>query len=82
MTIPAKYEDGVFKPLENVSIEEGTRVEVYVPGERVTERKRPSLRELGFAGMWAYRDDIKSGIEYEDELRDHPRGDAEDSSTS
>jgi predicted DNA-binding antitoxin AbrB/MazE fold protein len=31
MTITAKYEDGVFKPLEDVSISEGTIVEVRVP---------------------------------------------------
>jgi predicted DNA-binding antitoxin AbrB/MazE fold protein len=27
MTIPAKYENGVFKPLEDLTIEEGTAVE-------------------------------------------------------
>jgi predicted DNA-binding antitoxin AbrB/MazE fold protein len=31
MTIAAKYEDGVFKPLENVEIPEGTVVEVRLP---------------------------------------------------
>jgi len=31
MTVTAKYEDGVFKPLEDVSISEGTLVEVCVP---------------------------------------------------
>ena len=31
MTITAKYEDGVFKPLEDVTINEGTIVEVRVP---------------------------------------------------
>ena len=30
MTIAAKYEDGVFKPLEEVKLTEGTRVEVHV----------------------------------------------------
>jgi predicted DNA-binding antitoxin AbrB/MazE fold protein len=34
MTIPAKYENGVFRPLEAVKIEEGTVVEVYVPAEQ------------------------------------------------
>ena len=33
MTITAKYEDGVFKPLENVRIIEGTIVEVRVPSD-------------------------------------------------
>jgi predicted DNA-binding antitoxin AbrB/MazE fold protein len=31
MTIPAKYENGAFKPLEAVQIKEGTVVEVHVP---------------------------------------------------
>jgi predicted DNA-binding antitoxin AbrB/MazE fold protein len=30
MTIAAKYEDGVFKPLEEVKLTEGARVEVRV----------------------------------------------------
>ena len=37
-------------------------------------RKRPRLRDLGFAGMWEYRTDITSGIDYENSLRDNPRG--------
>jgi len=31
LTIPAKYEDGVFKPLGEVRLTEGTKVEVHVP---------------------------------------------------
>ena len=34
MTIPAKYENGVFRPLEDVQIKEGTVVEVLVPAEQ------------------------------------------------
>jgi predicted DNA-binding antitoxin AbrB/MazE fold protein len=30
MTIAAKYEDGVFNPLEDVKLTEGARVEVHV----------------------------------------------------
>jgi predicted DNA-binding antitoxin AbrB/MazE fold protein len=30
MTITARYEEGVFKPLENVTINEGAIVEVHV----------------------------------------------------
>ena len=72
MTIPAKYENGVFKPLGDVNINEGTLVEVYVPQG---ERSRPrSIRELGFAGMWAHRDDITDGVSYVNRLRDNPRG--------
>ncbi len=71
MTIPAKYESGVFKPLQDVKIKEGTVVEVYVPqGERAKPR---SIRDLGFAGRWAYRDDITDGVTYVNRLRDNPR---------
>jgi predicted DNA-binding antitoxin AbrB/MazE fold protein len=34
MTIAAKYENGVFRPLEDVKLTEGTVVEVLVPVER------------------------------------------------
>ena len=72
MTIAAKYENGVFNPLEDVKIKEGTVVEVYVPqGEKV---KPGSIRELGFAGMWADRDDIPDGLNYVNRLRDNPCG--------
>ncbi len=72
MTVPAKYENGVFKPLKKVEIKEGTVVDVYVPQE---DKVRPSsIRDLGFAGMWAYRDDITDGLNYVNRLRDNPRG--------
>ena len=44
MTIPAKYENGVFKPLEDVKLTEGTKVEVYVPEESVPKRPK-SVRD-------------------------------------
>ena len=69
MTIAAKYEDGVFKPLEDVKLCEGTRVEVHV--REAAERPRPkSLRELAAFGMWADRDDIPDGVTYEDRIRE------------
>jgi predicted DNA-binding antitoxin AbrB/MazE fold protein len=71
MTIPAKYENGVFKPLQKVKIEEGTVVEVYVPQGQKTKPR--SIRDLGFAGMWEYRDDIADGVTYVNRLRDNPR---------
>jgi predicted DNA-binding antitoxin AbrB/MazE fold protein len=49
MTIAAKYEHGVFKPLADVEIEEGTLVEVHLPASR--PEKPRSIRELGFVGM-------------------------------
>ena len=33
MTIAAKYEHGMFRPLEDMTIEEGTMVEVHLPAE-------------------------------------------------
>jgi hypothetical protein len=51
MAIAAKYEDGVFKPLEEVKLTEGTRVEMHVTEQRP---KRPkSVREFAAFGMWA-----------------------------
>ena len=68
MTIPAKYENGVFKPLEDVKLTEGTRVEVHIPGEQ--QRRRPkSVREFAAFGMWADRDDIPDGVTYVNRLR-------------
>lgn len=71
MTIAARYEHGVFKPLQTVSIEEGTVVEIHVPAPPVA--KPHSIRELGFVGMWADRDDIADGVSYVNNLRDNPR---------
>ena len=73
MTIAAKYEDGVFRPLGNVSIEEGTIVEVHVP-DGAQPDTRPSIKDLPFYGIWADRDDIVDGVSYVDKLRDEPRG--------
>ncbi|MDP9115092.1 MAG: antitoxin family protein [Acidobacteriota bacterium] len=70
MTIPAKYENGVFKPLAPVEIKEGTLVDAHIP----EKAKPPSIRDLGFAGMWAGHDDITEGLSYVNRLRDNPRG--------
>ena len=68
MTIAAKYEDGVFKPLEEVKLTEGTRVEVHVAEQ---SRRRPkSVREFAAFGMWADRDDIPDGVTYVNRLRE------------
>ena len=57
MTIPAKYENGVFRPLEIVQMKEGTVVEVHVPAEREPTGKRRSIKDLPFYGMWKDRTD-------------------------
>ena len=68
MTIAAKYEDRVFKPLEDVKLTEGTRVEVRVPAEAAPTRPK-SVRDWPIFGMWADRDDIPDGVTYEDRIR-------------
>ncbi len=68
MTIPATYENGVFKPLEDVQLTEGTRVEVHVLTEAALERPK-SVRDWPIFGIWADRDDIPDGVTYEDRIR-------------
>jgi predicted DNA-binding antitoxin AbrB/MazE fold protein len=73
MTIAAKYEDGVFKPLENVTIDEGTIVEVRVPSyaDRLKAKSRP-VGDSAFFGVWKDRADMGDGVEYVENLRrDH-----------
>ena len=75
MTITAKYEDGVFKPLEEVAINEGTIVEVRVPSysERLKAKSR-SVQDFAFYGMWRDRTDIDDSVEYIGNLRRDLRG--------
>ena len=75
MTITARYEDGVFKPLENVTINEGTIVEVRVPSyaDRLKGKSR-SLGDFAFYGMWKDRTDIGDSVEYISDLRRDLRG--------
>ena len=75
MTIAAKYEDGVFKPLEDVTINEGTIVEVRVPSYAgCLKAKSRSVRDFAFYGMWRDRTDIGDGVEYISNLRRDIRG--------
>ncbi|MGA2774100.1 MAG: antitoxin family protein [Bryobacteraceae bacterium] len=74
MTIPAKYENGVFRPLGDVQIKEGTVVAVLIPTEQQPTGKRRSIKDLPFYGMWKDRTDIGDGVEYVNKLRDNPRG--------
>ena len=69
MTIAAKYEDGVFKPLEEVALTEGTRVEVHVPAETAPAKVK-SIRDSAIFGLWADRDDISDGATYVNRLRE------------
>jgi hypothetical protein len=62
----------VFKPLQDVKLAEGTKVEVHVPKEATTKRPK-SVRELPIFGMWADRDDIPDGVSYVNALRNRRR---------
>ena len=75
MTISAKYEDGVFKPLEDVGIVEGTVVEVHIPlsANRINSKAR-SVGDFEFYGMWKDRTDIGDSVEYINNLRQSLRG--------
>jgi predicted DNA-binding antitoxin AbrB/MazE fold protein len=74
MTIAAKFENGVFRPLEDVKIKEGTVVQVHVPVEQQAAHKRTSVKDLPFYGLWKDRADIGDGVEFVNKLRDNPRG--------
>jgi predicted DNA-binding antitoxin AbrB/MazE fold protein len=68
MMIPARYEKGVFRPLQDVPIKEGTVVEVLLLTE-VPAKRLPSIADSPFAGMWKDRDDMADSVEYIDRLR-------------
>ena len=68
MVIPAKYEHGVCKPLEDVLLEERTVVEVSLPQPKAL-KPRKSVRESGIFGIWQSRIDIKDGLDYVNKLR-------------
>ena len=75
MTIAAKYEEGVFKPLEEVTIKEGTVVEVRLPSYAGRlKAKSHSVRDFAFHGMWRDRADIGDSVEYVNRLRRDLRG--------
>ena len=68
MTITARYEKGVFRPLQDVPIKEGTVVEVFLPEEEPAKRSRP-VAGSRFAGMWMDREDMADSVEYINRLR-------------
>jgi predicted DNA-binding antitoxin AbrB/MazE fold protein len=74
MTITAKYENGVFKPLQDVTIDEGTIVEVRMLSlaDRLKTKSRP-VRDCAFYGMWKDRTEIDDSVEWVNRLRREPR---------
>jgi predicted DNA-binding antitoxin AbrB/MazE fold protein len=70
MVIRATYKDGVFKPLNNVRLKEGTVVEIDVP---VRSGTTVSIRDLPFVGLWKRRRAIPDGLTYVNRLRNQSR---------
>jgi hypothetical protein len=54
VTISARYENGVLRPLQVVRMQEGTVINIEVPSEIPATRPQ-SIGDLGFAGMWKNR---------------------------
>ena len=72
MTIRAIYENGIFKPLEDVPLKEGTEVEVSPLAEQKGNGNKPkSVRDLAVYGMWKDREDIGTGAEYVSRIREY-----------
>ena len=70
MEIKAKYEEGVFKPLEDVKgIDSGEVVELSL----LTLKKIKKSMKSKFFGMWKYRKDIKNGLDYVKKIRQWDR---------
>jgi len=65
--IKVKFENGVFKPIEETDdIEEGAIGKVYV-------EEKHSTRSSDFFGLWKDRKEIKDGLSYVKELRSKRR---------
>ena len=75
MRIRAIYISGVFQPLEEVPLKEGTEVDVYPRNGKDEKLNKPkSIRDLSFFGMWKDRQDIGTGVEYVRRIRRYRRG--------
>ena len=70
MVIRAIYENGIFKPLEEVPLKEGTEVDVYPRMEKENGGKRKkSFMETEAYGIWADRTDIGNSVDYVNKMR-------------
>jgi len=75
MTVPAKYENGEFRPLDAVQIKEGTVVEVHIPADLKPDSPRPrSVRDFAFCGTWKNREEMADSVAYINRFRENPRG--------
>ena len=74
MNIVARYENGVFRPLEAVAIKEGTVVEIQVPMESGPPVNRVIVSlDSDIFGLWRDRTDIDDSVDYVNQLRSNPR---------
>jgi len=77
MPIKVIYKNGVFKPLANVNVQEGTKAEVYLSPEREIRvepsEKRPCLENLEAYGIWKDRKDFSDGVDFVNRLRKYRR---------
>jgi len=74
MVIRARFEKGVFKPLEAVPVKEGTEVEVYVRnGRKNGAKRRLPITEFEAFGLWKNRTDFKDGLDYVNRIRRYRR---------
>ena len=64
MVIKAKYQNGVFRPLETVIVKEGAEADVYLREKGNGEKSRKSVKDYEVYGMWSDRTDIGDGIAY------------------
>ena len=69
MAIKAKYENGVFKPVEDVRVREGAEADVYLRREGNGGKRKKSVKDYDVYGMWKNRSDIGAGIEYVNRIR-------------
>lgn len=77
MPIKARFENGVFRPIGDVSADEGTIGDVFLPGEPAPSGKPNSVMDLGFFGLWEDRKDMSDGAEYVDRIRTYRRNPSE-----
>ena len=78
MNITARFENGIFRPLEAVSLREGTLValEIAIDVPNEAETKKPSAGTVlnsDFFGLWKDRSDIEDSVDYVHQLRRRAR---------
>jgi predicted DNA-binding antitoxin AbrB/MazE fold protein len=78
VNITARFENGIFRPLEAVSLREGTLVaiEVAIDDPSEVETKKPSVvaaLDSDFFGLWKDRSDIEDSVQYVNQMRTRAR---------